>query len=122
MADYFVHAYTNSNYVPDDAVITHVDEFLKLMNVLTGDDRYSELSLSFTELEKEVGLRMCNVLDAREARGMERGLQQGVERGLAALVTSLKAFIQDEEALYQAVIKNEVYKDTPREEVFKYLN
>jgi len=46
----------------------------------------------------------------------------GLEKGLEALVTSLKEFIKDTETLYQAVIKNEVYKDTPREEVMKYLN
>jgi len=125
VADYFVHAYTDYDYIPDDAVITHVDEFLKLMNVLTGDDRYSELSLSFTKTEKEVGLRMCNVLDAREARGEARGLQQGLEQGraeaLIALVDTVKNFTNDKEEIYQAVIKNEAYKNTPREEVFKYL-
>lgn len=45
----------------------------------------------------------------------------GLEKGLEALVNSLRDFFPDEEALYQAVIKNEAYKDTPREEVFKYL-
>ena len=53
--------------------------------------------------------------------GIEIGLEQGLEQGLAALVDSLKPFIQDTETLYQAVIKNEAYKDTPREEVLKYL-
>ena len=53
--------------------------------------------------------------------GMERGLEQGLEQGLSALVNSLKDYITDEEVLYQAVIKNEAYKDTPREEVLKYL-
>ena len=45
----------------------------------------------------------------------------GLEKGLEALVNSLKDFVKDTEELYQAVIKNEVYKDTPREEIFKYL-
>jgi len=53
VADYFTHAFSDKNYVPEDAVITHVDEFLKLMNVLTGDNRYAEISRSFTEKEKE---------------------------------------------------------------------
>ena len=39
VADYFVNAYNNPEYEPDPAVITHVDELLKLMRVLTGDNR-----------------------------------------------------------------------------------
>ena len=53
--------------------------------------------------------------------GLTQGLEQGLEQGLAALVSTIKGFIRDSEAIYQAVIKNEAYKDTPREEVFKYL-
>ena len=45
----------------------------------------------------------------------------GLEKGLEALVSSLNEFIKDEDALYRAIIKNEAYKDTPREEVLKYL-
>lgn len=79
VADYFVNAYQNPEYVPDSAVITHVDEFLKLMKVLTGDNRYEEIS--FTEQEKKEGVRMCEVLDAREARGIRQGIKQGIKRG-----------------------------------------
>ena len=73
VADYFINAYTNAEYTPDDATIVHVDEFLKMMKVLTGDERYEEISRSFSREEKEGGLKMCNVLDAREARGEARG-------------------------------------------------
>ena len=44
-----------------------------------------------------------------------------MQQGLAVLVNSLKDFITDKESLYQAIIKHDAYKDTPREEVFKYL-
>ena len=53
--------------------------------------------------------------------GRAEGHAEGLEQGLSVLVNSLKDFITDKEALYQAIIKNEAYKDTPREEVFKYL-
>ena len=33
VADYFTNVYNTKEYVPDDAVIAHVDEFLKLMKV-----------------------------------------------------------------------------------------
>lgn len=78
VADYFVNAYNNTNYVPDSALITHVDEFLKIMRVLTGDDRYE--TISFTDQEKKEGVRMCKVLDAREKRGMKQGIKQGASQ------------------------------------------
>ena len=78
VADYFVNAYNNPYYVPDEAVITHVDELLKLMRVLTGDNRYE--TISFTEQEQKEGVRMCKVLDARERRGEERGEKRGAMR------------------------------------------
>ena len=80
VADYFVNAYQNPDYETDPAVIIHVDEFLKLMRVLTGDNRY-EL-ISFTGQEKKEGVRMCKVLDAREKRGEKRGIQQGASQVL----------------------------------------
>lgn len=55
VADYFVNSYNNPDYMPDSAVIMHVDEFLKLMRVLTGDNRYE--TISFTEQEKKEGVR-----------------------------------------------------------------
>ena len=45
----------------------------------------------------------------------------GREEGLRALVQSLKVFIQEEELLYQAIIKNDTYKDISRDILKKYL-
>lgn len=90
VADYFTKVYNMDEYVPDDAVIAHVDEFLKLMKVLTGDKRFEEVAHTMTKTEKE-GLRMCRILDEREARGFERGLEQGIEQGkVKALVFLVK--------------------------------
>ncbi len=47
VADFFTKVYNNSDYVPDDAVIKHVDEFLKLMKVLTGDRRFDFIGRFF---------------------------------------------------------------------------
>jgi len=70
-------------------------------------------------------LRDMDIRDEGIEIGLEQGLKQGREEGreegLSALVNSLKVFITEKEALYQAVIKNEAYKDTPWEEVLKYL-
>jgi len=54
-------------------------------------------------------------------QGLKIGLEQGLEQGLAVLINSLKEFIPEEEALYQAIIKNETYKNITREMVKKYL-
>ena len=54
--------------------------------------------------------------------GIEIGLEQGLEQGLSALINSLKVYVTNPEELYQAVIKNDAYKNTTREEVLKYLN
>ena len=75
-----------------------------------------------TTVELEGGLvKMCNLSEYIEEKGIEKGIEQGIEKGLSALVNSLKDYVQGE-ALYQAIIKNEVYKDISREDVFKYLN
>lgn len=73
VADYFVNSCNKDDYEPDSMIITHVDEFLKLMKVLTGDSRYEELCSSFTEFERQGGISMCKVLDARERKGLEKG-------------------------------------------------
>lgn len=101
VAEYFVNAYTNPDYIADDVVIKHVDEFLKLMQVLTGDNRYEEVAQELTG-EKKEGVRMCNVLDAREARGEARGklcmLVQLVKDGTITMHTAAeKANMSEEE-------------------------
>ena len=63
-----------------------------------------------------------HVLESWKEEMIRIGHAEGRAEGLAALVNSLKDFITDKESLYQAIIKNEAYKDTPREEVFKFLN
>ena len=40
VADYFVNSRNNKDYIPSKEVVYHVDEFLKLMQVLTKDKLY----------------------------------------------------------------------------------
>ena len=79
VADYFTKVYTEEKYVPDDTVIEHVDEFLKLMKVLTEDKRFEEVAYTMTKQEKE-GVRMCRFFDESEARGEARGKEIGEAR------------------------------------------
>lgn len=47
VANFFVQKRKNKDYVPDDKrIIQHVDEVLKLLSVMTGDNRYASI-LSF---------------------------------------------------------------------------
>ena len=71
IADYFVQLNENKGYVPKDITIRHTDSFLKLMSVLTQDDKYVEMSKEIS-YDKE-GVNMCEVLDKVEARGEARG-------------------------------------------------
>lgn len=64
------HKRTDPDYVSTDkTAFVHTDEILKLMSLLTDDERY-ELTLN---LEGGKPKNMCEMLDRVEARGMEKG-------------------------------------------------
>ncbi len=57
----------------------NIDELLKLMTVLTGDRRFEE---QIKEMHKEGGeVRMCEVLDKIENRGINKGIEIGETKG-----------------------------------------
>ena len=76
-ANFFVNKRKNKDYIPDDkTTIKHVDEILKFLSVMTGDNRYEEI------LSDEEGVsNMCDVAQRLEDRGIEKGLQKGREEG-----------------------------------------
>ena len=81
IADYFVQLSKNKDYVPKDKIIRHTDSFLKLMSVLTQDNKYVEMGRKIShEME---GFNMCKVLDKAEARGEARGKAIGEAKGKA---------------------------------------
>ena len=67
---------------------------------------------------------MCSYAEAMEKKcfekGFKKGFKIGLEKGLKALVQSLKEYTPDFDSLYEAVIRNEDYRNTTREEVMKY--
>ena len=81
IADYFVQLNESNDYIPKDKTIRHTDSFLKLMSVLTQDDKYAEMGKKIAH-ERE-GFNMCKVLDRAEARGEARGKAIGEARGKA---------------------------------------
>ncbi len=128
VADYFVQVRKNKNYQPSPQVIKHVDEFLKLMSVLTGDERFENIPF----LSEGGAVTMCEVLDKVERRGREQGRELGLkqgreqgrklerEQGLDSLVKTLLRFVHDFDEVYEAVTANDVYSSVTREEVMKY--
>ena len=81
IADYFVQLSKNKDYVPKDKIIRHTDSFLKLMSVLTQDNKYVEMGRELSHDKEE--FNMCEVLDKAEARGEARGQAIGEARGKA---------------------------------------
>ncbi len=77
VANFFVNKRKNKDYIPDDPTeIRHVDEVLKLLQVMTGDERYKQI------FQKKKGVRsMCDVAERLEKRGIEKGIEKGIEIG-----------------------------------------
>ena len=77
MANFFVQKRKHKDYIPDDPTeIRHIDEVLKLLRVMTGDERYQAI------FQKERGVHsMCDVAERLEKMGMEKGMEQGVKQG-----------------------------------------
>ena len=74
VANFFVQKRKHKDYIPDDPTeIKHVDEVLKLLQVMTGDERYQ------TIFQKEKGVHsMCDVAERLEKMGMEIGKNTGI--------------------------------------------
>ncbi len=81
IAEHFVKLRKGGEYIPSKRAITHVDEFLKLMKVLTGDKRYLEI-IDEVIVEEGDEVSMCTVVDTFERRGVKRGIEQGIEQGV----------------------------------------
>ena len=64
-----------NDYTPNKKIIRHADSFLKLMTVLTKDEKYINIKNELSG--KEEGFNMCKVLDKAEARGEARGISIG---------------------------------------------
>ena len=79
VANLFRKKRIDPNYIPDDLTeIKHVDEVLKLIAAISGDDRY----LNVIGNGKGKVRNMCEVAERLEKRGIEKGIQQGLQQGL----------------------------------------
>ena len=63
-------------------VIRHTEEFLDVMNTITGDKRYQQIEKQLIgKIDKEE-VTMCTLLDLCENTGIEKGIQVGIQTGI----------------------------------------
>ena len=103
IAEYFINKRKNVDYVPSTQEIRHVDEFLKLLQALEGDDRYAEVLHALQSEGKKEGVKMSEVLDRIENRGIsigeKRGITIGEKRGcekMAAAINTLNSILLEQ--------------------------
>ena len=101
VADYFVQLRKNKEYEPSKDEIQHVDELLKLMSVLTNDDRYVKVQTNGKGKVKN----MCEAMDRAEEKGRIEGELQGkikayTEMGLPVSEVAKKVGVSEEEVLH----------------------
>ena len=79
VAEYLVCKRLHKDYQPDDELLRHKDEVLKLMKAITGDQRYEEIIQQFQGKER---ISMCEVLEKKWQQGIQQGIQQGMQQGI----------------------------------------
>jgi len=65
-------------YISVHRKVIHVEDLLRVLRALSGDDRYLDILHSLTEEEKEEGCYMCEVLDRYWNGGVAEGISQGI--------------------------------------------
>lgn len=108
VADFFVQKRKNKDYVPDEHKIKHVDEMLKLLQVLTGDDRYN---VKFSEAEKKEDIKMCDV--------MEKAVAEERINSIKILVSSFRKHSFSDEEIIKELMES---YGLSRDEATKYVN
>ncbi len=69
VADYFVQKQENGDYIPSSQELTHVQETLQLLSIMTNDNRFEEAYNTTADDRKGGPRNMCDVLDKVENRG-----------------------------------------------------
>lgn len=65
--------------------IVHPEELLDTLSALSGDSRYKEVKEKVIEKkcgEEKGEVRMCEVAEKLEQRGIQKGIQQGIQEGV----------------------------------------
>ena len=90
VADYFVQKQENGDYIPSSQDLTHVQETLQLLSIMTNDNRFEEAYNTNTDGQKGGPRNMCDVLDKVENRGIAKGKAEGKIEGEDTLALLMK--------------------------------
>ena len=115
VARYFVEKRKNPDYIPDDRrTIRHVDEVLKLLSVMTGDDRYVKIKRTNGRRPRN----MCDVAERLEQRGIQRGIKRGKIIGAIEVLRDL--MYSDEDILKSLMKKFALTEEEARMNIARY--
>ena len=88
VANFFVQKRKNKDYEPDDKrIIEHVDAVLKLLSIMTGDNKYESILYNDSENEKGQVNTMCEVAERLINKGIQQG---GISERMRVIKTKLE--------------------------------
>lgn len=93
VADYFAKRKKIPDYHGTSDTIKHVDEFFKLMKVLTNDNKF-ETVYNESIINNNGGVNMCDFLDTVEAKGMAKGIAEGKAEVIQGLIKTGKMTVE----------------------------
>ena len=93
VADYFAKRKKVPDYHGTSDTIKHVDEFFKLMKVLTNDNKF-ETVYNEGIINNKGGVNMCDFLDTVEAKGMAKGIAEGKAEVIQGLIRTGKMTVE----------------------------
>lgn len=76
VADFFVQKQKNGDYKPSRQDLTHVQETLQLLSIMTNDHRFEEAYETASDGQKGEVRNMCEILDKVENKGKTEGKNQ----------------------------------------------
>ena len=93
VARHFAELRKNPDYMPEGmGTPKHVDELLKLLKAVTGDDRY-EKAIALTEEGKTVDQALENLWQFKTRKAIEEAEARGEARGEARVQKLIRAFL-----------------------------
>ncbi len=96
VADFFSQKRKYNTYMPSRQVLRHVDEVLKLLNVMTGDHRYLDALHSNEVRTKKGEISMCTIIDSY----IDQGIKKGTEDSRAAILKkAIKGGLPEEQLI-----------------------
>lgn len=93
VADYFAKRKKIPGYCGTKDIIKHVNEFSKLMQVLTNDNKFETL-YNESIINDEGGVTMCDFLDTVEAKGKAKGITEGKAEIIQKMLSSSNITIE----------------------------